>query len=103
MPRKKYYFNYKTYNMRASDYQMMLDDQNGGCAICGAKPEKGKRLDIDHDHETGEVRGLLCGLHNRLLGMGQDDPNILRRAADYLESGGHFSRFRIEVGRLITS
>jgi len=81
----------------------MLRDQNECCAICHSKPEKGKRLDIDHDHDSGEIRGLLCGLHNRMLGMAHDDPEILRAAADYLEKGGHFSRFRVEGGRLITA
>lgn len=97
----KRYFNYGKYKMRSSDYEMMLRDQQGVCAICGAKPQKGKRLDIDHDHETGEVRGLLCGLCNRAIGMLADDPDIIRAAADYVESGGHPSRFYVEGGRLL--
>ena len=97
----KQYFRYKKYQMRSSDYELMLRDQNGCCAICGAKPEKGKRLDIDHDHETGEVRGLLCGLCNRALGLLKDDPGVIRHAADYVASGGHPSRFYVEGGRLI--
>lgn len=97
----KRFFNYKTYSMRSADYELMLRDQNGGCAICGSKPPKGKRLDIDHDHDSGEVRGLLCGPCNRSLGLLKDDPSVIRRAADYVASGGHTSRFYVEGGKLI--
>lgn len=87
--------------MRSADYELMLRDQNGCCAICKTKPPKGKRLDIDHDHSTGEVRGLLCGLCNRGLGLFKDNPNTLRSAADYVASGGHSSRFYVEGGCLL--
>ena len=40
---------------------------------------------IDHDHETGFVRGILCSLCNTLLGHAKDDPEILRKAAEYLD------------------
>ena len=66
----------------------MLTAQSGGCAICGRKPEQQKRyqtLHVDHCHETGKVRGLLCDQHNLLLGQFNDDPKLLRRAADYLD------------------
>lgn len=48
------------------DYHRMLAAQGGGCAICGATP-KTRRLDVDHDHLTGKVRGLLCHRCNRAL------------------------------------
>lgn len=86
--------------MRSSDYYRMLSDQKGVCAICSLPPPKGKRLVIDHDHDSGEVRGLLCNNHNLLLGFAADNPEILRKAANYLESGGHPSRFYVEGGRL---
>ena len=47
-------------------YAEMLRAQNGGCAICG-NPPKTRRLDVDHDHRTGRVRGLLCHRCNRAL------------------------------------
>ena len=47
-------------------YDAMLDAQGGGCAICG-NPPKTRRLDVDHDHRTGKVRGLLCHRCNRTL------------------------------------
>ena len=79
------------YGMRLEDYDRHLKNQNGLCAIC-LRPETTlryglvKELDIDHDHKTGEFRGLLCSRHNRMLGYAQDDPDILRAAADYLEN-----------------
>ena len=47
-------------------YEALLEAQGGGCAICGATP-KTRRLDTDHDHKTGKVRGLLCHRCNRAL------------------------------------
>ena len=62
----------------------MLKSQQGTCLICGRPPGK-YRLSVDHSHETGEVRGLLCARCNRGIGLFWDDPVIFRRAADYLE------------------
>lgn len=62
---------------------------SGLCDICGRHPwdvrSIGRRLSIDHDHATGEFRGLLCGDCNTMLGFGSDDPRRLRAAARYLE------------------
>lgn len=73
------------------DYGKWLAAQNGVCAIC-SKPETSrgsqgalKRLAVDHNHETGEVRGLLCNNCNRAIGFFADDSALVRRAADYLE------------------
>jgi hypothetical protein len=80
----------RTYGITLADYERMLAEQGGGCAICGGPGEVSKRnpaglLHVDHDHVTGRVRGLLCEKHNLLLGQWSDDPALLRRAADYLE------------------
>lgn len=58
--------------------------QGGRCAICRREPEQGRRLAVDHDHATGEVRGLLCKACNTALGMFRDDVASLARAIGYL-------------------
>lgn len=68
------------------EYDAIYQAQGGRCAICGGKP-RAYMLAVDHDHKTGEVRGLLCSRCNhRLLGSANDDPARLRKAADYLEA-----------------
>jgi len=49
-----------------AEYARLLEAQGGGCAICG-NPPKTRRLHVDHDHRTGQVRGLLCHRCNRAL------------------------------------
>lgn len=74
----------KKFDLTLEQYEAMLAQQNGGCAICG-KPPGARRLAVDHDHKTGAVRALLCSNCNHVLGNGQDDPDLLRKAAEYLE------------------
>lgn len=80
----------RKYGITPDDYDRMLAEQGGGCAICGAAPTEQKAkyrtfLHVDHCHDTGAVRGLLCGEHNLLIGRFNDDPALLRKAADYIE------------------
>lgn len=87
--RKKYsrqFYLMRTYNITLEDYEELKSQQNNRCAICGGKG-KGKReiLDVDHDHKTGKVRGLLCGKCNSGLGMLQNNLGILKAAVMYLE------------------
>ena len=73
----------KRYGITVDDYNQMLAEQNGACAICKCPPTT-KRLAIDHCHTTGKVRGLLCGPCNVSLGQFRDDPRVLLEAAKYL-------------------
>jgi hypothetical protein len=73
----------RVYGIDVPDYERMLEEQNGGCYICGKKPDK-RALDIDHDHKTGKVRGLLCSNHNRAIGLLNDDITTLAKAIQYL-------------------
>lgn len=75
----------KKYGLTITQYEAMLADQSGGCAICGTKPD-GKRLAIDHCHTTGKVRGLLCAPCNWGLGYFRDNTNLLHKAVKYLNS-----------------
>lgn len=78
------------YGLTLEQYRAMFTAQNGLCALCG-RPEtwcyKGKPTDlsVDHDHQTGKVRALLCRKCNVGLGHFQDDPARLRKAAAYLD------------------
>jgi hypothetical protein len=66
----------------------MLAAQGGVCAICGAPPEdpRGYRMHIDHCHDTGRVRGILCGGCNRGMGNFGDDIARLQGAIRYLQT-----------------
>ena len=73
-----------TYGLSRADYDALLAHQRGVCAICGGR--RTYALDVDHDHATGKVRGLLCRQCNRrLLPAAKDNPETLRNAANYLE------------------
>ncbi len=73
------------YGITLADYDVMLEAQGGVCAICGKTPgENGRRLCVDHDHETNEVRGLLCTHCNVVLGYWHDNPETARQAMLYL-------------------
>jgi ferric-dicitrate binding protein FerR (iron transport regulator) len=66
-----------------SAYHRLLREQDGKCAICRVS-ESRRKLDLDHDHATGMVRGLLCNSCNLGLGKFGDDPVRLEAAAEYL-------------------
>ena len=74
----------KLYGITVEDYHQLFEAQGGVCAICH-KPPGSRRLNLDHDHKTKKVRGLLCFMCNRGLGRFRDDPKLFRSAADYLE------------------
>lgn len=80
--------HFKTrYGITRAQYDEMLARQDGCCGICGGRVDANdrRRLHVDHDHETGAVRGLLCGSCNRGLGSFKDDIDRLRKAVKYLE------------------
>jgi hypothetical protein len=69
------------------EYNTLLDEQNHCCAICRRHvSELTKALSLDHNHETGKTRGLLCHRCNLGIGKFEDDPEILQAATDYLKS-----------------
>lgn len=73
----------KRYGMTLADYDALLEKQNGCCAICKQK-DQWFCLAVDHCHITNRVRGLLCSLCNRGIGLFRDSPEFLERAAQYL-------------------
>ena len=79
----------RRYSAAIADYDFMFALQDGCCAMCNRPDNYGKRFDIDHDHYSGEARGLLCTACNRLVGraerMGiQDGKNSLIKIEKYL-------------------
>ena len=76
----------KRYGLTYATYVEMAAAQNWACAICHFVPsgEGRDRLAVDHDHETGAVRGLLCQHCNRGIGQLHDDPDLLYAASEYL-------------------
>ena len=70
--------------MTSEEYKDMIRQQEGKCAICRGK-DKNKKLAIDHCHETGVVRGLLCSNCNRGIGFLKDSVVVLNKAIKYLE------------------
>lgn len=90
--RFKHYTLKRDYGISLELYQKMLVDQRGLCAICEA-PSGSERsnnngyktLSVDHNHASGAIRGLLCSRCNKALGDFMDRPDLLRKAAEYLE------------------
>jgi hypothetical protein len=68
------------YGITPEEYDALVKSQGGACAICGRK----RKLVVDHDHESGKVRGLLCDPCNLMIGRADDDPGALTRAIVYL-------------------
>lgn len=80
------YTRYKFYGLMPEDFQGKMDEQNNGCAICDADISEVKAALVDHCHETGQVRGLLCVRCNSLLGYAKDNIETLNRAISYLQA-----------------
>lgn len=75
----------RRFGMTPEQYDAMLVEQGGGCAICRRPPRSDISLHVDHDHSTGRIRGILCFRCNNSLGDLEDDPMLLRAALRYLE------------------
>src|SRR3954449_5700779 len=76
----------RTFGITADDVDALIEKQGGKCAICGRTPKRLASWHVDHCHETGVVRGVLCIDCNQGIGKFHEDPQRLRAAADYLES-----------------
>lgn len=75
----------RRYGLTEDQYTFMWAAQGGVCVICLTETGK-KGLVVDHDHETGAVRALLCANCNGAIGMLQEKPHIFQRAAEYVEN-----------------
>ncbi len=77
----------RAYGISLETYQILLESQNGKCAICGKENahKRTKYLFVDHNHNTGKVRGLLCQKCNSLIGYSDENVNNLNMAIEYLK------------------
>jgi hypothetical protein len=76
----------KVYGLAAGDYDRLYEFQGGRCAICQVATGATKKLAVDHDHHSGEARGLLCSVCNKLLGHLRDDLDAVLRIYIYLKN-----------------
>lgn len=84
----------RNFKITIEEYEAILKEQRGVCAICGKQetaqdrwgPGKRVNFNIDHCHSTGKVRGVLCARCNMALGLFGDDPDMLLEAVNYLEN-----------------
>ena len=81
----------RNYGITDAELAQMKEDQNNQCFLCGSEGflignnNHSEKLAVDHDHATGRVRKLLCHNCNRALGLFKDNPELMRKAADYVE------------------
>ena len=77
----------RNYGITLADYDRMVEKQDGKCAICESTNPSGNgaRFAVDHDHKTGEVRGLLCFDCNSGIGKFRDNTALLTSAIEYLK------------------
>lgn len=77
----------RKYDISLEEYEDMFRKQDGKCRICNDPYDS---LHVDHDHATGDVRGLLCNNCNAGLGMFKDSPELMVKAIKYLKEAGLF-------------
>jgi len=82
---KKHTSRFSRYDLNKIEFQEMILNQNKKCAICKNEFKGNRYTYIDHNHQTGEVRGLLCPKCNNLLGNCNDNINVLKAAISYLK------------------
>jgi Recombination endonuclease VII len=78
----------KSYRLEPEEFERMITEQDGRCAICRrtrAQIATIRGFHVDHDHATGDIRGLLCHHCNLLLGNAADSVEVLRQAIEYLK------------------
>ena len=78
---------YKTYGITPEEYDSLLKEQDHKCGICGGTDthSPSKYFSVDHCHDTGKIRGLLCNRCNRGLGFLGDTSSGLQKALEYLK------------------
>lgn len=75
----------RKFKITVEEYEQMLKNQNSVCWICQKKCETNYALAVDHDHKTGNIRGLLCKNCNTAIGMFKEDVDVIMRAIEYIK------------------
>ncbi len=81
--------NYKLrhlFGISIDEYEEMVEKQNNLCFICSNPPQNGLSLGVDHNHNTGKIRKLLCVNCNTMIGHSKEDVTILERTIEYIKS-----------------
>lgn len=73
------------FGLSLDEFNKMLISQNGVCAICGKVNTNGRRLAVDHDHETLKIRALLCHKCNLALGLLDENVSVFKNCIEYIE------------------
>lgn len=84
----EYYRNHsllQKYGISLLEWEALFDSQGRVCAICDTDEKRGKNWHTDHNHVTGKIRGILCGWCNTALGKFQENKELLRKAAAYID------------------
>ncbi len=91
----------RKYGVGLTEYEALLDAQGGVCRICGEPRPEVRTLHVDHDHDTGAIRGLLCFRCNNAIGDLRDDYDLVRKLADYLDQDEELAQLaRVRVKAL---
>ena len=89
----------RMYGMTIEQYDKMLEEQGGGCFICRRPPTEGISLHVDHDHSSGQVRGILCFACNNALADFQESLELLQKAMAYLTAHTPEAQEEIQLAR----
>ena len=89
----------RKYGITVEMYDDMLQAQGGVCAICLREPNPKISLHVDHDHDSGSIRGLTCFRCNQAMGAFGEDPVVLREAAAYLDE--HDPEFAVQREQIL--
>ena len=79
-------YNLKKYNLTPEEYDQMYKDQDGKCYVCNKEEARGRKLAVDHNHDTGHNRKLLCSKCNTALGLLKEDTETMQNLIEYVKT-----------------
>lgn len=88
-PQYRNWYYLRKYEITLEQYEEQLKKQDSLCAICHQPQKNNRRLDVDHDHITKKLRGLLCASCNTAIGHLRENKEHMLSAIRYLDNGGY--------------